>query len=100
MKTQNLRGRRLQRREAILLLREICALPEVPLLTCVYLKSQSETIDYSSKDFVLHIKANGNSTVRKTIERLALRHHLEVGEDSHGFLTVFTPKKRLLEITI
>jgi hypothetical protein len=97
---KNLRGRHLQRREAILLLREICALPETPMLTCVYLKSQNSAIDSSSKDFELYIKANGDAAIRKTVEWVAFKHHLEVSEDSHGFLMVYSPRKRLLEITV
>jgi hypothetical protein len=90
----------LQRREAILLLREICALPEAPPLTCVYLTSRNSAVDFSPKDFELHIKANSDAAIRKTVERVAFKHHLEVREESHGFLMVYSPRKKLLEIVV
>ena len=86
------------RAEAIQLLREIGSYPEVIPFTCVYLKPQCQAND-KMENLQLHLKTNRDPLTRKIIERLALKYQLIVKDEPDGFLSIFTPESKLLEIT-
>ena len=89
----------MQRREAIQLLREIGSFPEVTPFTCVHLKSRNRTVNNQSEDIELHVKTNRDPRTRQVVERVALWHQLRVKEEPNGFLAIYTPTRKLLEIT-
>ena len=86
------------RAEAIQLLREISSYPEVIPFTCVYLKPQCQADD-KMENLELHLKTNRDPSTRKIIERLALKYQLVIKDEPDGFLSIFTPESKLLEIT-
>jgi hypothetical protein len=89
----------MKRREATNLLRQIIDYPELTQFTCVYLKPNSQTQRRSREDFELHVKTNYDTSTRVVIERLALRQGLLVKEEPGGFLAIYTPERRILEVT-
>jgi hypothetical protein len=92
-------GRIVQRRDVIQLLREIGSYPEVTPFTCVYLKPRSRTGNDGSENLELHVKTNRDASTRQIIERLALKHRLIIEDEPGGFLGIYTPERKLLEIT-
>jgi hypothetical protein len=88
-----------ERREAILLLREIGSYPDAVPFTCVYLKPHSRIGNHGSEDLELHVKTNRDTSTRRIIERLALMHRLLVKDEPGGFIVIYTPERKLLEIT-
>jgi hypothetical protein len=87
-----------QRRDVIQLLREISSYPEVTPFTCVYLKPHSRTGTDGSENLELHIKTNRDTSTRQIIERLALKHRLVVEDEPDGYLGIYTPERKLLEV--
>jgi hypothetical protein len=81
-----------QRREATLLLRKIASFPEVMPFTCVYLSSHSG-------NYELHLKTNRDHMTNVVIEHVALQEGLHVRAEPNGFFVIYTPERRLLEIT-
>jgi hypothetical protein len=86
-----------QRREAILLLREIIDFAEITPFACIYLKPHRRTCD--SEDLELHIKTNCDSSTRRILSRLARKHGFLMKDEPGDFLVIYTPEKNLLEIT-
>ena len=86
----------MHRREATLLLREIIDFPEVAPFTCIYLKSRQRA--YDSEDLELHVKTNHNSSTHQIIERLAHKHSFLTKDEPDGFLVIYTPERKPLEI--
>ena len=90
----------MERREAILLLREIGSYPEAMSFTCVYLKPHSRTGTDRPENLELHVKTNRDISTRQIVERLALKHRLFIKDEPGGFLVIYTPERKLLELTV
>jgi len=80
-------------------LREIGSFPEVTPFTCVYLKSHSGTGNDGSENLELHVKIDRDTSTRKIIEHLVLKHRLIIKDEPDGFLGIYTPERKLLELT-
>jgi hypothetical protein len=91
-------GDPVQRREAIQFLTEIGSHPEVIPFTCVFLKPH-RTDDRDSENLELHVKTNRDASTRRVIERLAQKHQFQIREETDGFLVIYTPGRKILEIT-
>ena len=89
----------MERCQAIQLLREIGSYPEAMPFTCVYLKPHSRTGKDGSENLELHVKTNRDTSTRQIIEGLALKHRLLIKDEPGGFLVIYTPERKLLEIT-
>jgi len=87
-----------ERRQAIQLLREIGSYPEAIPFICVYLKPHKGRGSDHSEGFELHIKTNRDTSTRRVIEQVAHEHQVGVREESGGFLVIYTPERKLLEI--
>jgi len=89
----------LDRREAVLLLREISDCPEAVLIKLVLLKPSGNTANSTRADFELHIKTELGNFIPKCMARIVKNHGLRINQDSDGFLIICELEKRLLEIT-
>jgi len=93
-----LRGSALERRETILLLREMGEFLDSMPISCVFLKNRNYSTNSSLDDFELYIKANLNAFTRKVIKQ-AIRKHQLLLRESDGFVVIYSPERELLEIT-
>ena len=89
----------MDRREAVLLLREISDCPEAVLIKIVFLKPSGNTANHTRADYKLHIKTELGKSTPKCMARIAKNHDLKIEQDSDGFLIIREHEKRLLEIT-
>ena len=87
-------GCALDRREAVLILREISDCPEAVLIKLVLLKPSATRTDYE-----LHLKTELGNSIPKYMTRVVKNHRLRINHDSDGFLIIREHEKRLLEIT-
>ncbi len=94
-----LRGSALQRRETILLLREMGECLDSMPISCVFLKNLNYSANSSLDDYELHIKATLNTLTRKVIKQAVKSRELLLRE-SDGFVVIYSPKRELLEITV
>ena len=88
----------LQRREIILLLREMGECLDSMPISCVFLKKRNNSTLTLLDDYELHIKATLNSLTRNLIKTVVKKHELRLME-SDGFLVIYSPERELLEIT-
>ena len=93
-----LRGSALERRETILLLREMGECLDSMPISCVFLKNRNNSAATSLDDYEVHIKATLNAFTRKVIKQAIKKHELLLRE-SDGFVVIYSPEKELLEIT-
>jgi hypothetical protein len=87
----NLQEIAVQRREATLLLRKIISFSEIQPFTCVYLSKHPH-------GYELHVKADRDKTTLMVIQHVALQEGLLVREEAEGFVGIYTPQRRLLEL--
>jgi hypothetical protein len=71
-----------QRREAILLLREIIDFPEATPFTFIYLKPHRRTCD--SEDLELHVKTYPGSSNHRIIQYLDRKHSFLTKDEPDG----------------
>lgn len=98
-KYQNLRGRRLLRREAILILREIfnCC-QDASLVNFAFLRRVNKNGDSEAEDFELHLKARLSASTRDIIESIANKHKL-LTMYSEDYVIIYSPEQSSLQIT-
>ena len=89
----------MDRREAVLLLREISDCPEAVLIKLVLLKPLDNTPNHTRTDYELHIKAELGNAIPKSMAHIVKNHDLRIRQRSDGVVIVWNDEKRLLEIT-
>jgi hypothetical protein len=87
----------LDRREAILLLREISDFPEATMVSCVFLNHKHGIPSSTEDGYELYIKMQSGLSAGKNIERVAMEHQLKVRE-SRGFIVIYSPEP-MLQVT-
>ena len=83
----------MQRREAILLLREMTDFPETILFTTIFLQKVKNDTDANSENYELHIKTDHYKPNHKLIKHIAKKHHLKTKNKPNGYLIIYTPTK-------
>ena len=89
------------RREALLVLREICeCIPNESAVSFVFLKPTWQTAKkkHSYRQYDLHMIMSLDKSTRENIESVARNHRLSV-EESEGKL-VFSAAKEIMEIVV
>ena len=81
-----MRGRTVQRREAILLLRDMSHFAEAMLVNFVFLRHLGEAADPELEHYELYVKAELGKSSRKFIERIVKKHQLRMRDGLDGFL--------------
>jgi hypothetical protein len=92
-----LRGIFVQRREAVLLLREIDDCPESKLISCIFLKPQNHASDFFPQSYELYIANSFTKAAIKFIKSIVEKHDLKMKE-SEGYLVIYAPDRKILEI--
>ena len=87
----------MDRREAVLLLREISDCPEAVLIKIVLLKNSGNAANPTRADCTLHIKTELGKSIPKCMARIVEKHSLRIEQDS-DFLVICGHEKRLLEV--
>ncbi|MCW4047614.1 MAG: hypothetical protein NWE99_08660 [Candidatus Bathyarchaeota archaeon] len=88
----------MQRREAVLILREICDCPDSKLISCVFLKPQTGNAGFLPDSYELHIKGSFTETTIKRIKAIVEKHKLHVKECNGYLIIIREPKRRILEV--
>ena len=96
-RTFTLREQTLHRRETTQFLREMDDCLDALPISCVFLKKTTNNDSQSLDDYELHIKITLNSFTQSFITQLAKKHNLLL-KVSNGFLVIYSPESRLLEI--
>jgi hypothetical protein len=86
-----------QRREAVLLLREIGDCPESKLISCIFLKPQKQASDFLSESYELYIANSFTKAAIKRIKSIVEKHDLNMKE-SDGYLVIYAPDRKILEL--
>lgn len=86
----NLRGKPLQRREAVQVLREICeCIPNESAVSYVFLEQTKNASESKKKRYNLHIRMHVDEAARESIETVTRKRGLSLRE-SKGDLVVST----------
>ena len=89
----------MKRREAIQVLREICDfITDDSIVNCLILKPLGDFAPFAVEGYALQMKIAFSESVLEQIKSVAAKHQLKVDE-SDGYLVVYAPPKRLVEIT-
>ncbi len=92
-----MRGIDLQRREAVLLLRDIGDCPESKLIRCIFLKPLNRATAFSSESYELYIANSFTKASVKRIKSIVEKHNLLIRE-SEGYLVIYAPERKILEM--
>lgn len=92
-----MRGIFVQRREAVLLLREIGDCPESKLISCIFLKPQSQASEFLPESYELYIANSFTKAAIKCIKSIVEKHDLKMKE-SDGYLVIYAPERKILEM--
>jgi hypothetical protein len=86
-----------QRREAVLLLREISDCPESNLISCIFLKPQNQASEIFPQTYELYIANSFTKAAIKRIKSIVEKHDLNMKE-SEGYLVIYAPERKILEM--
>ena len=88
----------MQRREAVLLFREITeCIPDPSLFQCVFLRYRGKATGSSDESFELQIQVVLDKSSLNRVENIVKKRRL-VLEEKQGVLLIYSPEKSLIEI--
>ena len=88
----------MERRETILLLREMGECLDSMPISSVFLKNRNNSANSSLDDYELHIKVTLNALTRKFIKQVVRKHQLLL-QELDGCIVIYSPERELLEVT-